>query len=126
MKRQKPRTLQIGEISNGTLNPEDLIPSYLWELERLRLNREERAFVRKIRKASEQEGYYDGNGEDGSADLVEDLATLSDIMDNHVPPYAYFGSIEGDGACIGVWPALDSLQRNIEDFDAEAEVLETR
>ena len=119
MKRNKPRTLRLGEISSGTLNPKDLVPSYLWELKRLRLTKPERKAVEDVERASEAEGYYDGNGEDGSADPVEDMVALGDILDAHTPPFAYFGSIEGDGACIGVWPSHES----IDDAISEGEIL---
>lgn len=110
MKRNKPRTLRLGIISEATLNLEDLIPSYLWELERLRLTRPERKVVRDIRRASEAEDYYDGG-----PNPIDDMVELSDILDAHCPPYAHFGSLRDYGACIGVWPSLDSLQRDIED-----------
>lgn len=118
MKRSKSRYLELGEISNATLNPEHLIPRYLDEARGLRLTKPERKTVEEIERASEAEGYYDGNGEDGSADPVEDMVALGDILDAHTPPFAYFGSSEGDGACIGVWPSHES----IEDAISEGEI----
>lgn len=121
MPRMKPRTLPIGSISSGTLRPEDLIPSFLWEAERLRLTREERATVREIRKrfdALPSGNRWNGHDEpaidwtDDQHDIAaDDLERLQDLLSNHVPDYCTFGAHEGDGADFGVWPTLDFHDR---------------
>lgn len=108
------RTLPIGSISTGTLRTEDLLPTLLDELSALRLTRTERATVRDIRKrmdAAEQVEPEAGEREPvdyfETDDAEDDYATLCDIANNHVPAYCYFGSHEGDGADMGVWPVAD-------------------
>lgn len=110
MKRRKSRYLELGEVSSATLRPEDLIPAYLSALEDVRLSREDRIQAATIARDSERDGYYDGEGEN---DPDEDTNALADILDAHCPPYTYFGSLEGDGACFGVWVAQESLDEDV-------------
>lgn len=50
----------------------------------------------------------DQDGHPGNEDCQSDIVNeLQDALDEIAPPYAYFGAIEGDGACFGFWPALD-------------------
>lgn len=102
MKRQKPRTLPIGQISEATLRMEDLIPALLWDLKRLRLTRQERSIVNTVAAAAEQ----DEDREYWQETAHEDYEDLCTIAEAHCPDYAYFGSTDGDGACIGVWPIM--------------------
>lgn len=131
--RKRPTTLPIGTISEGTLRPEDLIPAYLYELERLRLTKAERAIVRQVQHNTNTEltecggcGAYhfkdyhgDCRNDDARFPTDEyfdsesasfDIDELTTILENHVPDYCYFGTLEGDGACFGVWPSIDSLE----------------
>lgn len=109
----RPRLLHIGSISHGTLRPEDLIPSFLWEAEHLRLTRAERHIVARIRRES------DKWAEDGDSDVIhtddqdEALEHLCDILNAHCPDYCHFGAHEGDGSDFGVWPT------SVEDMQAE-------
>jgi len=54
----------------------------------------------------------DANG-DVSVNADETLADiqieLTDILENYTPPFSYLGSLEGDGACLGVWPDAEVL-----------------
>jgi hypothetical protein len=104
--RKRSSTLPIGAISEGTLRPEDLIPAFLYELERLRLTKAERATVREVNALVNDQGY------DGTLGLMEMCEDLTTILENHVPDYCYFGTLEGDGACFGVWPDMDSLEND--------------
>jgi hypothetical protein len=108
MTRNRPTTLRLGVISEATLLPADLIDALLPELERLRLSRAERQTVREIRRDLETDG-------GDNPDPFDMWQTLCDIADNHTPDFAWFGSHEGDGACIGVWASLDSLEEAIRD-----------
>jgi hypothetical protein len=90
--------VSIGSISSGTIRAEDLIPTFLGELD---------SITGETHKAWEEvnaEGFeYDS--EDGLA-LLEDLWwALSDLC----PPFVTFGASEGDGACFGFWPDLEAL-----------------
>jgi hypothetical protein len=46
--KSKPIYGAIGSVSSGTMRPQDLILSFLWEAKRLRLTKDERKAVRKI------------------------------------------------------------------------------
>jgi hypothetical protein len=108
-KRRKPSTLSLGTISEGTLRPEDLIPAYISVVEDLRLTKAERAELTGIkRRVRIYERDDDWTLEQADFDLDE----LTAIIENHLPDYAYFGSLEGDGACFGIWPSIESLQEN--------------
>ncbi len=108
--RHKSTTLPIGTISSGTLRLEDLIPALASELDNIRLTRSERKTVREALA-------YDFDAEPSDEDLdhtnADDLYDeLTTIADNHCPDYTYFGSTEGDGAEIGVWPNVDGLEED--------------
>lgn len=106
MARKRPTTLSIGTISEGTLRPEDLILAYLNALEGLRLAKSERLIVNDARQWHEN---YRGMHSDRASEILTDL---SDVIDAHVPDYCYFGTLEGDGACFGVWPSMESLEND--------------
>ncbi len=107
----KNTTLPIGTISSGTLRLEDLIPALASELDALRLTRSERKTVREALA-------WDPDSEESTdVDLTNDPDVLYDelttIASNHCPDYAYFGSTDGDGADIGVWPSIDALEDSV-------------
>jgi hypothetical protein len=111
--RRKPSTLPIGTISEGTLIPEDLIPAYISVLEDLRLSREERKTLNAVRRDwNNAECNQDGPGTFDDDDLPNLLEDLIILLESHVPDYAYFGSLEGDGACFGIWPSIDQLEED--------------
>jgi hypothetical protein len=113
MKRSKPTTLPLGTtISEGTLRPEDLIPAYLDALEGLRLSKAERNHVYRIERRMEAR-----NEDDGYEIMDEDIETLTEILESHCPDYAYFGSLDGDVACFGVWPDLEGINQNVQKVD---------
>ena len=86
-------TLPIGTVSEGTLRDEDLFDEFLWMAKSIRLSRDERQVVRtlEINVPQDEEA------------LGEAVGKLTNILENHVPDYCYFGALEGDGACFGVW-----------------------
>lgn len=110
MKRHRPTTGSLGEISHGTMRPEDLIRTFTAEASYLRLTKDERATVRRIiRDTAGGEDYWKGEG------AVEDLGMLFDILDAHAPPFCYFGSSEGDGSSYGWWPSMEAIEVAIHD-----------
>ncbi len=117
--RKRQTTLSLGVISEATLRLEDLIPALLWDVRRLRLSRQERIDVSAIdrRNADDYQTLPDGETEDDARQF--DYERLTEIAENHLPDYSYFGSTDGDGACIGVWPSLDAA---VEEFDRVAEL----
>ena len=104
MAKRRPTVLRVGTVSHGTMRPEDLIPSFIWEANGLRLSQAERDIVRRITRAMHVAGYYD------SEQANNDCTVLFDILDAHCPDYCTFGAHEGDGSDYGVWPCLDALR----------------
>lgn len=117
-RRTKPTTLRIGVISEGTLRLEDLIPSMLRELGRIRLTADERKIAQRIRRECSSPEQIAADPE-GAAD---DLDTLYQIAGYHAPDYCHVGSHEGDGACIGVWPNIDAAAEDAASITDTAEL----
>ncbi len=101
----------IGSISSGTMREQDLIPCFLDAL---------REFDEKRSKNIEheiQDTLWEAwvNGADPSdvlgAILNEDLFGA---LDEHSPPYFYFGAHEGDGSDYGWWFSEDSVDATFE------------
>jgi hypothetical protein len=111
MKRSKPRTLSIGSYSSGTMRSEDLIPAFISAAEDLRLSRDDRATINKIRKESDA---ADEDAEYWQEDASEDVNTLFDLLDRYCPEYCSFGAHEGDGADYGCWPSIESAQEDMQ------------
>lgn len=107
-RRRRPRVLSLGTISSATLRTEDLIPAFVSVLEDLQLPRaarnEVRAIDRRASAADEDSDYWSGD------ESAEDLEQLQTIAESVAPDYCYVGSLEGDGAEIGVWPVSEILE----------------
>lgn len=95
-------------VSEGTLNPRDLIPRFLAVARHLA---EEAAAGDIEAKLSEIHRRIEGLDADAeywdSEEAGWDLERLFDALDNLAPEGHYFGSHEGDGACFGFWPIDD-------------------
>ena len=78
-----------GTIIHGTMRPEDLIPAFRAELERIDAIAEG-----SIVPADDPES------DDGQEELIE----LFDALDRYAPEGMYFGAHPGDGADYGFWP----------------------
>jgi len=97
----------IGTVSAGTLLPGDLIPAFMFELERL-----DGAAAAALTAQYVAEGWpTDANGlqfGDFITDNVEIadalMVDLFDALDNCAADGVQFGSLEGDGADFGFWP----------------------
>lgn len=110
MAKRRSTTLRIGPVSHGTMRPEDLIPSFLWECNHIRLSQTERDTVRGI--AREFNTFPDDFGIDAvnaawREQMNDALMSLFDILDAHCPDFCTFGAHEGDGSDYGVWPNTD-------------------
>lgn len=91
-----PKYLPLGSISSATMREEHLIP----------------AFLRALRwvdpaKAAQLSAEYETLPEEEHADFCWE--TLFSALEEHAPPYTYFGSHPGDGADYGVWVSDESL-----------------
>lgn len=104
---RRVRTLQIGEISSGTLRTEDLIESLSWDLRRLRMTRADRLKFRAIETEYES---IDADSDGATESLCELYQDLSDLAEGYTPDYCYFGASGGDGASIGVWPIAELFE----------------
>ena len=103
------KTPKLGEISSGTLRTEDLLDTFLQELEYL--TDKDHDLVSEIEDWHAQGG--DWNEEEAS----EFVARLTDALQELATDYVTFGAHEGDGACFGFWPDIDALERAV--FDGE-------
>jgi hypothetical protein len=102
------RNHNIGSVSSGTMLASDLIPCFLWELERQRpLRRIHGRLLREITARMGTADYFDRD------DCNEDLDELFTALDAYSPEGFYFGAHPGDGACYG-WFLSESFT---EDFD---------
>jgi hypothetical protein len=111
--RDRLRTVaEAGSISTGTMNVNDLVPTFLSELDVLRERRSlgpdanplkhgrEDIWLGEIERRVATHG-DDYNTTDASA---YDLEELFDLLEEFAPAGHYFGSHEGDGADFGFWP----------------------
>ena len=100
------KNTNIGSVSSDTMRPEDLIPSFLWELKRQKpLKKAHRALIKDIEERMEADDYYES--EDSEYDLNE---SLFDALDEYAPAYFYFGAHPSDGADFGFWLREDFEQ----------------
>jgi len=87
------RRATIGTVSEGTLRSEDLIQAFTAECDALGI-----AWNPVLLECG----------------LSEAIETLTELLEEAAPPYCYFGTLEGDGACFGFWldhEALEEAQR---------------
>lgn len=107
------RYASFGSISSGTMRTEDLLEAFTSELEyQVQQNAEawchddgraERdRYLALVKEASEADPE-----DEGAVEIVSDLV---DALTEFAPPYAYFGSNEGDGADYGYWLSSDAIE----------------
>ena len=111
MKRNK--YFLIGEHSSGTLRAQDIAESFIYEARRVHLTRDERNTVRRMEALVRR---FDDLTDDelGTLDYMIN-ENIPAIVEAHILPYTYYGSLEGDGACIGVWPDYESARYAMEE-----------
>lgn len=112
----------IGSVSTGTLCDVDLFDSFLWEAQHLRLTKDERKQVSRMKREENHDackylgndawdcGHIDqaaGECDCHACDRSMDVEELTDILNNHALPYFYFGAHPGDGADFGYWLSED-------------------
>ena len=103
---------QLGSISSGTHLPEDLIPAFAEELERLSKDANGQVADNDTRRLLEradeltEAGFEDADEADLDG-LQEDLFIA---LEELAPPFVYFGTSPGDGADFGFWPAIEALE----------------
>ena len=117
-------TLSIGEVSSGTLRNEDLASSFAWEIKMLARKEDHPGNKQAMLDLmAELDAIEDFDAEEAS-ELVNEAI---DMLNDYVPSHCYFGTLEGDGACFGVWPDMESVEEltkvsdpsELDDLDAE-------
>jgi len=102
---------EIGTISRGTMRNEDLIPVFLEELKRIDDGTHAKLIkdIEQNQNSTTYDDYYE------SEDAQWDLDELFDALNEHAPPYCYFGAHQGDGSDYGFWPSIESIEQEIQD-----------
>ena len=100
------RYATIGTVSSDTLRDDDLISAFSWEIEHLaKGNHLPKALRQTVRELLRDVAAYDDERlEYDPSELVD---ALQDCLGEFAPPYAYFGTHDGDGAHFGFWPITD-------------------
>ena len=94
MKTVIPMKVELGTVIHGTHRPTDLIPTFLDELKK----------------------YTDDIPQFENGDCVQEyIIELIDALDEHSPPYCYFGTHIGDGSDFGFWVDFDSIEMDTTD-----------
>jgi hypothetical protein len=103
----------LGSISHGTCRTEDLLETFVRELEYHVSRNAEEWCSDNGRKDRDRlmvliaEAY---GIEDFESEEARDIACeLQDELNMFAPPYCYFGSNEGDGSDFGFWPSIDQV-----------------
>ena len=81
-------------ISEGTHNPEDLIPTFLAVLSEADEDLA-KAAAEVIEETKASEHPFDGS--------YHNLVNMFNLLEEYAPEGTWFGSHEGDGACFGFW-----------------------
>ena len=98
----------IGSVSSGTMGTEDLIETFLGTLHDLDSpNHADLLQEWENMSASDIQTYEEAN-----SDFLNE--TLFDALQEHAPPYCYFGAHPGDGADFGFW-----VSEGIQDTDCD-------
>ena len=117
---------RIGSISHGTLRTNDLLGTFMGELESLAflsgeyLSQNHEARDRFANLVGEAQDCFDEDGEEideEKYDVAEELVneTLPDALQEFAPPYCYFGAHPGDGSDFGFWPCeIEDIKEQVE------------
>lgn len=98
---------ELGTVSHGTMRPQDLIPAFLSELERL----DPAAYQQVMIPGAGFPAVPNHALEDEDADWWQSedcgfvLDELFDALNEFAPEGAYFGAHPGDGSDYGFWMA---------------------
>lgn len=114
-----PQTARIGSVSQATLRQEDLIPSFVTEIQfqmgrcneywRDPANEVSRARMQRLCEEAEAAFNEDATELLEDVDTGELLSGLIDALETFAPPYCYFGAHPGDGADFGFWPSMETI-----------------
>lgn len=118
----------IGTIIHGTHRPQDLLPSFLDALraigEDFKYPDRDTARAEYAQLVAMPFGFIPSHAqEDENADwwrseeCTARLEEISELLFSHAPPFAYFGTLEGDGSDFGFWPDWDQIENAEHDDD---------
>ena len=101
----------IGTISHATLRPQDLIPAFRDAICATNTGDYDEALSHlfTILPATDDDPWWN------SEEAQDFINTMSDILNDHAPPYLYFGAHVGDGSDFGFWPDHDQIRDDIHD-----------
>lgn len=97
--------LENTSVSQATMRPEDLIPSFINAIRTIDTSIEPQ-LSRKLDDMEvdmQEDGYFE------SDDCQYDLDWLSDVLDSYAPDGFYFGAHPGDGSDYGFWQYEEEL-----------------
>ena len=104
---------QLGSVSHGTLRPQDLMPAFLSALADLRQpipgNIEATKYMEYVGDMFTTAAIDEDDEFWVSEEVQFDMDDLIEALNNNLPPFVYFGTLEGDGSDFGFWPDMDSL-----------------
>ena len=106
--------LRIGTISEGTLRPEDLLEALGSALEEVATSGNHRSLAKDARHMAWELESDDWPDPDQAA-IDDTLQHLYESLEYYAPALTYVGAIEGDGACIGVWPDMNAFEDCVND-----------
>jgi len=101
---------EIGTLIHGTMRLGDLIPAFLDELKRL--DPTSWIFGQWEHEIRDIENEWIERDPENAEYLLE---ALFDALNEHAPPYCYFGAHEGDGSDYGFWPSWDAIEDAVHD-----------
>lgn len=115
------KTLRIGSVSSGTLKEMDLVDAFLGALEEVDSDRyfqirddEYSTLLEACQEYGDDEMMTIERARLSANNLIDYLA---DILNDYVPDFCAFDTLEGDGAEYGVWVDEDALQHGIYEGD---------
>mgnify|MGYP005825957917 FL=1 len=102
--------LNVGSISWGTLRNQDLIRSFMDVLLEYDMSA-----AHALQKEYRDVFQNIDNDEfmDASEDATYLVDALVDALNEHAPPFHYFGATDGDGSDFGFWVDVDAVQESI-------------
>lgn len=111
MPRIKP-SFPLGSLSTGSLLTDDLASAAsdaLWTLYQYGY-----ALLKEVAPLMKALEDIEASAERDECDPSEILSDVEQFIDDHCPPYVRYGALEGDGADIGFWPCITSLNEDRE------------
>lgn len=125
------KTAKLGTVSHGTLKTEDLLSSFISELEGLMLingdhfaaNHADRDRLCNLIGEAQDVFADDGEtiAEDKDETASELVNELCDALSEFAPPYGYFGAHEGDGSDFGFWVNVEDVKEQVEFVSSKRE-----